>query len=224
MTARRLALAAVLALAGTLVPGGAASAAGTVPCAAVADCTVVANGDVDGDGIWDEVGLIGPTSATAAPTRYLRVRTSKGVVSTAKVSVPAWSGKIVHGLAPIDGVPGAEVVLGHEAGAHTLYEQVWTWRGSQPTLLRSPSGSSRWVTDSSATVNIGVYRDARNGVVTLRDCVHDGAAHRCVDRRYSADLSGFRQIATKRWTATDSAVSAYGGWHVRYLPRWPQLG
>lgn len=226
LRARRVGAAALVALATSVAHGPHADAAVPRVCAGVAGCRVVSHADVDGDGRRDAVGVERRGADGANDGRVVvRVRTATRIVSTER-RLSYWYGRPWRGAARLDGVPGAELVLGRTTGAHTVFEQVLTWRGGRLVGLRAPDGQGTWVIDGTVNFQLGWLRRAGQpgGTVTRLDAERNGGSGPTFTgtaTRYR--WSGGRWVEQAR--ATNRGLSqrtAYGwsGWHVPPLPRF----
>ena len=123
------------------------------PCDATPRCREFATADVTGDGIVDRIGyrLIGYDADRPFGPVVLRV-----VVTSADGKRFAFDSRHrlilggVYGAAPIDGVPGAEIAVSWQRGAHADGIEVITFRDGG--LVREKG----WVRDSAATYGVGV--------------------------------------------------------------------
>lgn len=223
---RRFVAAALVALATLIAHGPHADAAVPRVCAGVAGCRVVAHVDVDGDGRRDAVGIARRGADGAGDGRVVvRVRTARRIVSTER-RLSYWYGRPWRGAARLDGVAGVELVVGYTTGAHTVFEQVLTWRSGRLVGLRAPGGEGSWVIDGSVNFQRGWLRRAGQpvGTVTLLDAQRnggDGPRFTGTATRYL--WSGGRWVEQARATNRRLAErTAYGwsGWHVPPLPRF----
>ena len=225
LRARRVGAAALVALATLIAHGPHADAAVPRVCAGVAGCRVVSHADVDGDGRRDAVGVVrGGADGASSGRVVVRVRTATRIVSTER-RLSYWYGRPWRGAARLDGVPGAELVLGYTTGAHTVFEQVLTWRGGRLVGLRAPGGQGSWVIDGTVNFQLGWLRRAGQpvGVVTRLDARRnggDGPTFTGTATRYL--WSGGRWVEQARVTnrsLTERTAYGWGGWHVPPLPR-----
>lgn len=137
-----------------------------------------------------------------------------------------------HGAARIDGVPGAELVLGGTSGAHTDFFTVYTVRGGKLVRLHQPDATGArstlwdWVIDSSYSANIGIACTiTRSGAarVTLRSAVLGrGSGYQGVTAAWDWTRRGFHQTSStaRRYRLSDPAVLRLGGWQCPGLPRF----
>jgi hypothetical protein len=183
---------------------------------------VVARTDVDGDGARDVVRyrVIGPKKV-----RVLVALRSGDKVARVLHTV-GWPGGHFQGAVPLDGKPGAELVIGTILGAHTPWYTVLTFRGDRLAFEHNPAASYRqWVVDAYANGYVGWTRAVRHGhaYVTLRAVFRTGTTH-----HWSGSARSFRwqggqwvKAATHKIHITgDRRASHIGGWHVAGLPRW----
>lgn len=123
--------------------------AGVVPpaCAGVTRCHVVATVDVDGDARADQVGWRQLNERQV----QIRVHTAAGSTLTATVGVRLWwGGGAWGGATRVDGIPGAELLIGSQQGAHTPMYTMLTYRGGHLAVEKSPSAlSALWQVDAA---------------------------------------------------------------------------
>jgi hypothetical protein len=167
------ALAAIaLVPAGLLTPVASFAAASTV-CTGVSGCKIVKSIDVDGDARADEIGIIAKGLTGERGTITVRVKRATGGILQTTGGGVHWLENPFIGAAPVDGVKGAEILVGDQEGAHFQQFRMITYRaGHLVTENRPPQApisglSSRWGIDSSLSSNIGLYRSVAGGVVTL---------------------------------------------------------
>src|SRR3990170_4348794 len=84
-------------------------------CQVVDRCRVVAETDVDGDGVRDQVGFVAESERRVV----VHVKTATGQRLHRGLAVLWFPRGDFYGAAPIDGRPGAELVVGTTMGAHT---------------------------------------------------------------------------------------------------------
>lgn len=172
----RKALAAIAAA--TLVPVGllapaASSAVVSTVCGGVSGCKVVKSIDVDGDGKADQVGIIAKGLTGEKGTITVRVKRATGPIVQTTGGGVHWAENPFIGAAAVDGVKGAEILVGDQEGAHFQQFRMITYRaGHLVTENRPPKApisnlASRWGIDSSFSTDIGLYRSVTGGVVTL---------------------------------------------------------
>ncbi len=227
--ARRGLPAAVCALALVVGSAGCASAdrAGAPAAGPDEDSTagrVVARVDVTGDGSADRV-----TYRVLAGDRVrIGVRAADGRTARHVVDTALWPGDggAWHGAAPVDGVPGAELVIGTSMGAHTPLFTMLSWRGADLVVQPDPLSSRwEWWVDAFAGGYVGWRRVVRDGEVEMvstmlfRDRQDGWSGER---RRFGWDHgwvpAGRRDLTVR----SDRAAARVGGWHVSGLPRWPR--
>jgi hypothetical protein len=211
-----------VATADTAAAGAVAAAPGV--CANVTRCRVVATADVDGDGRRDQVGLVVESEEHAV----VRVRTAAGRLLRHGLDVIWYPRPEFHGAAPVDGHPGAELVVGTSMGAHTLFFTTLTARSGRLVRLSPPGGETEWMTDGAYSFHAGITRSVRDGrtVVVLHEAARQGPAARFSgqDRTYVWRGDGWRHVRTvpTRYTG-ERAVARISGWHVPGLPRLPDF-
>lgn len=203
---------------------GAAQRASGV-CDGVRRCHQVAKVDVDGDGTADPVG-IARRGKDGAPHGKVIVRVAVGdtIVSATRKTM-YWYGSPWQGAANLDGEPGKDLVVGHMAGAHTLFFHGLTWRDGSLATLGAPGRGRDWVIDGAYSVSIGWLH---------RTSWPDGQLQkRSASRQESGKFRG--TITTFRWTdggwdrtagkvidpVSDKKAYAWGGFHVRGLKEYP---
>jgi hypothetical protein len=205
---------------------GAAGRAAPVPgvCDGVPKCRVVANTDVDGDGRADEVGFVVESKRRVT----VRVTTATGETVGRDLDTMWFPRGEFFGAAPIDGRPGAELVVGTTMGAHTLWFTTLAMDSGRLEVLAAPGAESEWMIDGAYSFHAGVSRQVENGraVVVLREAARNGVAPRFSgrDRTYVWTASGWRLESTERTRYRgERAVARIGGWHVAGLPTFPQF-
>ena len=223
--ARRLAAVVLVALATVIAHGNGAEASPPPVCAGVAGCRVVAQADVDGDGRTDTVAVVRRGADGAAHgSVVVRVRTATRI-ATAQRRLAYWFGDPYRGRARLDGVPGVELVIGSTTGAHTVFEQVLTWRQGRLVGLRAPDGEATWVIDGAANYNAGWLRRSGERVGTLTQLTNE----RNQDQRTFTGTATRWRWSGGRWVEQSTAVNrslpertAFGwaGWHVPPLRRF----
>ncbi len=235
----RAAVAAPLLLAALLLDAGPAAATGDAPrgsaCAGVAGCQSKARVDVDGDGRLDDVGTVqrdraGSTGIYHRGTTTVRVRTATGRTVIAAVPYDGWFGPTWHGATRLEGTPGAELVLGSTAGAHSQTFAALTWRGGRLVPLHAPGGGAirDFYIDGALTIYAGVACGTdpagRPTLTVYAASLEDGR------RTYSTATTVSRyDRAAQRWVLVSSRsaervpaddAAAPAGWRCRGLPRF----
>jgi hypothetical protein len=154
----------------TTVPRATGTSGGPTVCHGVSDCHLVLLADVDGDGVPDQVAVIGhPLDQTdggpswpdgAKPT--LRVQVGGNVLTYRVPLAGPLFAPLVRGAAAVDGVPGDEVLVGNLDGAHGSSQTVVTLRDGQLVPLASPDpytgepgAVGSWGADSSIRSYLG---------------------------------------------------------------------
>ena len=193
-------------------------------CDGVPGCDVVADTDVDGDGVADQVGFVVKTRQEVA----VHVKTSSGQTLQHPLQVMWFPRGEFYGAAPIDGRPGAELVVGTNMGAHTLFFTTLSVQDGRIVQLGAPDGAGEWMVDGAFSYHAGVTRRVEDGqaVVTLSDAARKG--HRSAfsgrDRTYVWTDGGWQHRSTTRQQYRgEESVTEVGGWHVDGLPRFPEL-
>ncbi len=191
-------------------------------CVGVDKCRVVASEDVDGDGVPDQVGFV------VASERRVVVHVKTAAGDRLRHSMPVlWFPRgEFYGAAPIDGRPGAELVVGSNMGAHTMWFTTLSVTGGRIVRLDAPGADTEWMIDGAFSFHAGVTRQVENGraVVVVREAARNGARPTFTgrDRAYVWRDGGWRHRATTRPRyETEDRAAAVGGWHVRGLPRFP---
>jgi hypothetical protein len=192
-------------------------------CADAAGCRVVAGVDVDGDDRADEVGFVVESRKRAT----LRLATSGGQTLRHRLRVTWFPEPEFFGAAPIDGRPGAELVVGTTMGAHTLFFSTLSVRDGEIVRVPAPAGPE-WMIDGAFAFHAGVVRRIEDGRVTvvLREAARQGQSPRFAgtDRTYVWRDGGWRHLRSERTRyRTEEAASRVGGWHVPGLPRRPDF-
>jgi hypothetical protein len=158
---------------GLMAPAS-SSATSTTACTGVSGCRIVASIDIDGDGRADQVGVIGKALSGDNGTITVRVRravTGRTIQTTSRRIY--WAHNAFVGAAPVDGVKGAEILVGDLSGAHYQQFRMITYRGGRLVTANPPpragmlSRASRWGADISYSSNIGLYRTVSRGKVTM---------------------------------------------------------
>jgi hypothetical protein len=183
---------------------------------------VVARTDVDGDGTRDVVRyrVIGPKKV------HVLVALSTGNKVARVLHTDGWPGGQFLGAVPLDGRPGAELIVGTILGAHTPWYSVLTLRGDKLAFEHNPAASYReWVVDGYANGYVGWTRTERHGQVHVvyRDVFRVGTSHRWrgTVRHFLWTSHGWAKAGTAKIHITgDRRASHVGGWHVAGLPRW----
>jgi hypothetical protein len=220
---------AVLVAAGTVLAAvpGPAEAAGPSVCAGISKCRVVAHVDVDGNGTRDAVGLA-RLGKNGGPNSSLVVRVKLGAHRTVKArrKLPYWSGPVFQGAAFLDGRKGRELVVGHSAGAHSLFFRALTWRNGRLVDLRAPGGGLDWYVDGAWSINAGFLHPAGTSPGTLLRRVAD----RWVDDdeefegtvdRYIWSAGRFKRVERRTYAyVSEETAYRWGGFLVPGLARF----
>ncbi|SDT30013.1 hypothetical protein [Microlunatus soli] len=218
---------AVALTAGAVAPAT-ASAASSV-CGSVAHCTVVDHADVDGDGHADTVAVV-PHKIDKrgnAGSATVRVKTSKGKLLTHTVKglqmVPA--DHLLRASTAIDGEQGAELVITHKNGAHTVWYQVLTEKRGELRVSPAPRLPGRahtvdWLTDGSVTTTGGIYRHKTAGkapTVTVKTGVRDDDSSRLKGRSvaFRWQHGGWKKVSSSKHRWTPEQAAKISGWHVK---------
>lgn len=216
-----------LALAGAAVvalpaPSPAAAAG---PCEGVVRCRVVGDIDVDGDGTPDQVG-IAKRGRDHTPDAWVmvRVRLFDTTLSVARRRLNYWGGAAWQGSAHLDGVRGAELVVGHSSGPQTAFFQVLTWRDGRLVGLRAPDGDTDWTIDSSPEVSSGWLRRPGEHAGTLTQLSAQRLAtgqHLGAATRFLWSRGRWRPQAQVLSTSLpDRTAARWGGFHVPGVQRF----
>lgn len=164
--------AAALVPAGLLAPVASSAAASTV-CTGVSGCRIVKAIDIDGDARADQIGIIAKGLSGEQGTITVRVKRATGKILQTTGGAVHWVENPFIGAAPVDGVRGAEILVGDQEGAHFQQFRMITYRAGKLVTENPPPKApisnkiSRWGIDSSFSSNIGLYRSVAAGVVTL---------------------------------------------------------
>lgn len=212
-----------------------AKPAATHVCTSVPGCVRVATVDVDGDGRPDEVGIVAKKLAHSGSIT-VRVRTASGHTLTTTGHHVFWFAKPYVGAAALDGVKGAEIVVGDTMGANYEQFRVLTYRAGKLVTEKEPptagtkagtsAATARWGIDGSYSFNSGVFRSvsANHAVtLTLKTVERNVSGHGHSGHITSYRWSGGRWVehsTTKVHSESDRRAFASGGWHVRGLPRF----
>lgn len=194
----------------------------TAPAQAARDGKVVARKDIDGDGRKDTVRFrrLRPDGIEVT------VQTANGRTVHKRVPTPGFIQERWHGATRIDGRRGAEIVVLTDAGAHSLFFTVLTWRGGKLAVERAPGhGDSTWYTDGAVWISAGYKRLVRHNRVSIvsrlvtRSLPHGAWKGRAVTYRWQHGRWHRRNARTIR--PGTRAAYEMGGWHVKGLPHWP---
>ncbi|KPM51093.1 hypothetical protein CcI49_10230 [Frankia sp. CcI49] len=200
-------------------------------CDGVSACTRVGTADVDADGTADDIGLV-----QVAPQRWLlRVLPAGGSVGEFRFDGPATGpDEPWYGTAQVDGVPGAEIVLLTDHGAHTEWFTVLSHRDGR--LVRSdppgerPEPESGWAVDSANSGWIGYACGKQGETVTLlasaserNDDPARPEAYNEINTLYGWTDSGWRELSSRNvaYNAGDHSGEEHAGWHCDGLPVYP---
>ncbi len=206
-------------------------------CAGVSDCEMVDTADVDGDGLLDEISLVGePDEYPVARTQFtVRVLLADGTTLTREAEIEHWHRDTAWwGATDFGQVPGEELVVGGTTGAHTLWFRVLAYRDGELVELPYPeSDSSRdgsfyetmWPIDAAASVYMGVVCDTDDSTVVLPSVSSVGAPSE--DATFEGEATAWI-LDAGQWRMIDSsnlkypdASSAFeiSGWQCGDLPR-----
>jgi hypothetical protein len=193
-------------------------------CDGVPKCRMVANTDVDGDGRPDEVGFVVESKNRVV----VRVTTASGETVGRELETMWFPRGEFFGATPIDGRPGAELVVGTTMGAHTLWFTSLAMDSGRLEVLPAPGAEDEWMIDGAYSFHAGVSRRVADGraLVVLRDAARDGQAPRFSgrDRTYVWTDSGWRLESSERTRYRgERAVARIGGWHVAGLRTFPRF-
>lgn len=223
---------AVALTAGALAPAS-ASAASTV-CGKTAHCHVVDHADVDGDGHADTIA-IAPKKIDKhgyAKSVSVRVKTSKGKLLTRTVKgvsmVP--TDHLYRGAAAIDGEKGADLVIGHQFGAHTNWYRVLTEKAGKLKVSAAPKlpgdhvRTKDWVTDGSVNTTLGIDRHKKSGkpaTVTFKSGATDvnGSSDRLkgTSTKFRWQHGDWKKVSSTKHSWTPKQAGKISGWHVKGL-------
>lgn len=232
---------ASLVIAPTVAIGSAtpAQAAPSGVCTGVTNCKVVKSVDITGDGVKDSVGIVthpifGDYYAS------VRVLTGKGTLLTYTDGSGIWpySEGIFRGAAPIDGRPGADVVIGNAAAAYDGTRWlVVGYRHHKLVKVNAPKLPKKvgipnygwWMTASNddwrkdykhPTVKIveGIKRTTHHGKAQVELTVATRAKKQhkydtwTVTYRWNGH--GWHRVSTKHRKLSKHAATALSGWHL----------
>ncbi len=207
---------------------GAHGATDRPACAGVSDCRIVASVDVDGDARADQVGW----RQLSDRSIQIRVHTARAAIVTATVDVQLWwGGGAWGGASSVDGIPGAELLVGSAQGAHTPMYTMLTYRPDGLRVERSPSPlSPLWLVDAAYGDYIGWRRH------------HLPDGHVAMTQRIAFRTEGTNRFkgrdvtyvwSVDHWVRTTTAPTSYstvrsasgvGGFHVAGLEAFPGTG
>lgn len=227
--ARRTGVAALATAAATVgFVTSTAPAHATGICDGIKNCKVVAHVDVTGDKVKDTVA-VAPQNVKQgyAGKTQVRVLTGKGSLFTytdKDVSVPAPD--VFRGATRLDGKGGAELVLGHTAGAHTVFYKVITFRDHKLVMEKAPKGPGSdglWFTDGALNSFAGIYRTKDDGkaVVTFKQGARAGVPG---GGKFDTDIWSYRwssghwaKVSEKHVKRTEKQIAHVWGWHTEQL-------
>lgn len=219
-------LATVVVAAGTLAVAGPADAAAAHVCTGVSACRVVSHVDVNGDGVRDSVGLARRgADGAASGSVIVRVQVAPRRVVQVTRRLEPFYGSPWQGAAFIDGRRGAELMIGHVAGAHTQFFQALTWRNGRLVNLRAPGGGPDWVVDGAWSVSLGWQRRSTDpvGTVLRREAYRNGSSKTFTGTvtTYRWSSGGWQRLrrSTNDRIPQDAAHS-WGGFLIRGLARF----
>jgi hypothetical protein len=194
-------------------------------CQGVERCQVVAETDVDGDGVRDQVGFVSESEHRVV----VHVKTATGQRLRRGMNITWFPRGEFYGATPIDGRPGADLVVGSMMGAHTLFFTTLSVQRDRIVRLPAPGGEPEWMIDGAYSFYAGVSRRVEDGrvVVVLREAARDGVRPTFTgrDRTYVWRDGGWRhRSTTTTHYRNDRDLAEVGGWHVPGLPRFPDFG
>ncbi len=182
---------------------------------------VVSRQDVDGDGRRDTTTY----TVLAGDRVRITVRTGDGSPARRVLDTGLWPGRGGEwlGAAPIDGAPGAELVVGTTMGAHAPLYTVLTMADDELRVQANPAAPTpEWWTDAFANGFAGWTRTVRDGVVrmTFTMVFRDGDSRRFEGTRdtFRWDRGWQREGRTEVSVRGDRAAARLSGWHVPGLP------
>lgn len=215
----------VAALSAVCVPTATADS-GPGVCEGVRGCEVVARVDVNGDGRKDGVGLArrGNEDAETASV-VVRVKVGSHRIVKKRRPIPGWYGPDWQGSAHVDGKRGRELFVGADAGAHTQWFHVLTWRKGRLTTLKAPTGGKTWMIDGAYWISQGWQHRKGDpaGKIRFREAVRiDNSKHfagRVRMYRWSDD-GWERKSVKKHPRLPEERAYRWGGFHIPGLPRY----
>ena len=198
----------------------------TSVCAQVSDCHVVATVDVDGDHRTDQVGW----RQLGQDAVQIRVRTAGGALLLHRVDVQLWfGGGAWGGAARVDGMPGAELLVGSEQGAHTPMYTMLTYRDEALVIESSPSPlSRRWQVDAAYGDYMGWSRTLVDGHAAMTQTIvyrnDDGKSFTGDSVRYVWKVDRWHRTTRASVSfPTEKGAAAMAGFHVKGLDTFPGL-
>ncbi len=196
-------------------------------CADVTDCHVVTSVDVNGDQRLDQVGW----RQLSQDYVQIRVRLASGTLLVHRVDVHLWwGGGAWGGAARVDGVPGAELVVGSMQGAHTPMYTMLTYRAGSLIVEQSPSPlSTRWQIDAAWVDYMGWQRHVvdEHAAMTQRIVVRVDGGESFRGHRVTYVWNAGHWVRTTKVAIsfpTARAASAIAGFHVTGLKAFPGIG
>lgn len=202
-------------------------------CSGVSRCSVMDRADVDGDGKADSIAVVA-SKVDQGGSVQVRVRTTSNGLLTQTTRDVWWFGgePVFLGTTALDGVRGAEVVVGQSMGAHFQHFRVLTYRGGGLVWLASPklpakthplpTGPTIWAVDGSYSFNTGIARSiSKTGVrvtVTALERRASGHGHAGWTSTYRWSADGWTLQSSTKVKRTTKSAYANAGWHVAGLP------
>ena len=223
---RAVGAAAVAVVVGVLAIPAEAVAAGAGVCTGVIGCRVVSQADVNGDGIRDSVGIARRgASGSVYGSVIVRVKVAPRRIVQVTRKLEPFYGSPWQGASPLDGRRGAELMIGHMAGAHTQFFQALTWRDGGLVNLRAPGAQRDWVVDGAWSVALGWQRRSTDPVGTLlrREAYRNGSSSTFTAKltRYRWSSVGWQRVrTTTNARLPENAASSWGGFLIRGLQRY----
>lgn len=231
IVAASVAASSVALTAGTLAPTTASATPSA--CGSAAHCKVVDHADVDGDGHADTVAIVAEVDKSGfAKSATVRVKTSNGKLLTHTVKGVSMVGKsqLFRGAAAIDGERGAELVITHRSGAHTVWYKVLTEKRGRlrvspaPKLPGDRARTTDWLTDGSVGTTAGIYRHKKSGkpaTVTFKSAASnpDGSSSRLKgsSTKFVWQHGDWKKISSTKHSWAPKQAAKISGWHVKGL-------
>jgi len=227
---RRLAVLAALSVmtSGLIAPVSSVAVSRTV-CTGVSGCRIVKTIDIDGDARADQVGIVAKALSGEKGTITVRVKTATGRLLETVAGSVHWAEAPFIGAAPVDGVKGAEILVGDQEGAHYQQFRMVTYRAGKLVTEGPPPGAGisnrafRWGIDSSYSSDIGLYRTVSGASVrlTVKTAVRNATGNGYTGKILLYTWKSNTWIATSRKTvhyASNTATAYLGGLWIEGLP------
>lgn len=212
--------------------GGGNPSDGAGVCAGVSGCEVVDTADVDGDGVLDEIAIVGEPDEYSGGQTWISVRVllADGTTLERDSEIEFWNLPVYHGATDFGQVAGEEIVIGAMTGAHTLSYRVLTYRDGELVELPHPKdisyeGSFIWSIDAAASISMGIECDPTDSTVVLRSVTSvgppgDGVPFEGEETRWVLEGDVWRLVdSTPLFYPDASSTFGIPGWSCGDLPR-----